>query len=79
MSEDELPPPSEDEIQPAPIHAPTVGVPHAGDASCVLIPSSLSSTIRTTPVNRSRNDSGDINQTDAISNITTDNMTNINI
>jgi hypothetical protein len=80
MSEEELPPPTEEVIEPAPVHVTTVGVPHIGDASCVVIPSrSLLTTIRTPPVNRSRSNSVDDNQTNPIQNPTTNDLININV
>ena len=39
MSDEELPPLSETDLEPAPLRLPTVLPPHAGDAACIVIPS----------------------------------------
>lgn len=58
MSDDYLPPLSETDIEHAPLRLPNTGPPHAGDATCIVIPSrSLTSSLRTPIIDRSRTNS----------------------
>jgi len=65
MSEEDAPPLSETDIESAPLRLPANGLPHAGDAACIIIPSrSLTSSLRT-PINeRSRTNSMDYHGTE---------------
>ena len=56
---------SEVDIEPAPLRLPGQVPPHAGDAGCMIIPSrSLTSSLRTPVLGRSRTNSIDIRDTD---------------
>jgi hypothetical protein len=69
MSEEVLPPLSETDIEPAPVRLPNNGPPHAGDAACIVIPSrSLTGSLRTPTIDRSRANSTDHHETE----VTTD-------
>ena len=58
MSEEDLPPLSETDVEPAPLRLPNNGPPHAGDAACIVIPSrSLTTSLRTPVLERSRSNS----------------------
>ena len=47
MSDEESPPLSETDLEPAPLRLPNHIPPHAGDASCIVIPSRSSNFIST--------------------------------
>ncbi|CAF1057093.1 unnamed protein product [Rotaria sordida] len=67
ISEEDLPPLSETDVEPAPLRLPNNGPPHAGDATCIVIPSrSLTSSLRTPNVERSRSNSIDDNETEEV-------------
>ncbi|CAF1190088.1 unnamed protein product [Rotaria sordida] len=67
ISEEDLPPLSETDVEPAPLRLPNNGPLHAGDATCVVIPSrSLTSSLRTPNVERSRSNSIDDNETEEV-------------
>jgi hypothetical protein len=67
MSEEEAPPLSETNIEPAPLRLLTNGPPHAGDATCMIIPSrSLTSSLRTPVIERSRANSTDYHGTESL-------------
>lgn len=63
MSDEDSPPLSETEIEPAPLRLPNSVPPHAGDAACIVIPSrSLTTSLRTPTIERSRANSIDSHQ-----------------
>ncbi|CAF1048577.1 unnamed protein product [Rotaria sp. Silwood1] len=69
ISEEDLPPLSETDVEPAPLRLPNNGPPHAGDATCIVIPSrSLTSSLRTPNVERSRSNSIDDNESEDVLN-----------
>ncbi len=69
MSEEDLPPLSETVTESAPLRLPNNGPPHAGDAVCIIIPSrSLTSSLRTPIIDRSRTNSIDHHETEEIPN-----------
>jgi hypothetical protein len=75
MTEEELPPLSETEVEPTPLRLPNNGPPHAGDASCIIIPSRLLTSSLRTPIDgRSRNNSIDYNETEEIPNSLTNDL-----
>ncbi|CAF4304830.1 unnamed protein product, partial [Rotaria magnacalcarata] len=75
MSDEELPPLSENEVEPAPVRLPNNGPPHAGDATCIVIPSrSLTSSMRTPVLDRSRHNSIDENEPEEVINSSTDDL-----
>lgn len=63
MSAEELPPLSETDLESAPLRLPAPLPPHAGEAACIVIPSrSLTSSLRTPVIERSRANSIDYSQ-----------------
>ncbi|CAF2994363.1 unnamed protein product [Rotaria sp. Silwood2] len=75
ISEEDLPPLSETDVEPAPLRLPNNGPPHAGDATCIVIPSrSLTSSLRTPNVNRSRTNSIDDNESEEVLNSSTNDL-----
>ncbi len=69
MSEEDLPPLSETGIEPAPLRLPNYGLPHAGDATCIVIPSrSLPPSLRTSMIDQSRTNSIDYIVTEDVRN-----------
>ena len=60
MSDEDSPPLSETNTEPAPLRLPNNVPPHAGDAACFVIPSrSLTTSLRTPVIERSRANSID--------------------
>lgn len=75
MPEDELSPLSEDNVEPAPLRLPNNVPPHAGDAACIVIPCrSLTSSLRTPNLERSRANSIDYDETDELVNSSTSDL-----
>jgi hypothetical protein len=75
MSEEDLPSLSETITEPAPLRLPSNVPPHAGDAACIILPSrSLTSSLRTPVIERSRTNSIDYNGTEDILNCSTDDL-----
>lgn len=78
MSEEELPPLSETDVEPAPLRLRASGPPHAGDPTCIVIPSrSLTSSMRTPVIGRSRTNSIDTNHSETITDSSTDDLITI--
>jgi hypothetical protein len=58
MSDEEVPPLSQTDVEPAPFRLQGNIPSHAGDPACILIPSrSLTSSLRTPPIAKSRTNS----------------------
>jgi hypothetical protein len=69
MTEEEVPPLSQTDTEPAPLRLQRDILPHAGDASCMIIPSrSLTSSLRTPSIERSRTNSVNDNESEEIIN-----------
>jgi hypothetical protein len=67
MSEEDAPPLSETGTEPAPLRIATNGPPHAGDAACIIIPCrSLTTSLRTPVIERSRTNSVDHHITESL-------------
>ncbi|CAF0741401.1 unnamed protein product [Adineta steineri] len=76
MSEEDLRPLSETETEPAPIRLRNNGLPpHAGDAACIIIPSrSLTTSLRTPVLDRSRSNSVDSDEIEQIPDTVTNDL-----
>ncbi|UJR14681.1 hypothetical protein I4U23_001674 [Adineta vaga] len=75
MSDEEVLTLSDAEVEPAPLRLTNNGPPHAGDVACIIIPSrSLTSSLRTPNLGRSRSNSTDGYETEDISTIVTDDL-----
>jgi hypothetical protein len=60
MADEDSPPLLGANSETAPLRLPSVGPPHAGDTTCIIIPSrSLTSSLRTPVIDRSRTNSLD--------------------
>ncbi|CAF4230993.1 unnamed protein product, partial [Adineta steineri] len=74
--EEDLRPLSETETEPAPIRLRNNGLPpHAGDAACIIIPSrSLTTSVRTPVLDRSRSNSVDSDEIEKIPDTVTNDL-----
>lgn len=75
MPEKDVPPLSETEVEPAPLRLPNRGPPHAGDPTCIVIPCrSLTASLRTPILDRSRTNSIDYHENEEILNSSTSDL-----